>query len=122
LINAYPQKNGIHRRLFTPKLTEAELRSDTQAFIKCFWEWENRDVFVTGDGSVALCPTNTQPDDVIVILYSGYIPFILRPKDGNNTADFDFIGSCYYGARWMKGDTLKHREQNDILNKMFTLV
>ena len=58
----------------------------------------NRYLFTTVEGYIGLCPTNTQPGDIVAFLYGGKMPFILRQKDsgggGLARPPFEFIGEC----------------------------
>lgn len=51
--------------------------------------------FVTGSGMMGLAPTDTVPGDQIWILDGGKFPFVLRPRQGGGTNEFDFLGCCY---------------------------
>ena len=58
-----PLKRKIPRRMLFPYLFRAQG--------KCF--------FMTEDERFGLCPPTTRPGDIIVALYGGLVPFVLRP-------------------------------------------
>jgi hypothetical protein len=52
----------------------------------------------SGDGMVGLCPHYAKPGDVIVVLYGGRVPYLLRERTGvseGETNEWLFIGECY---------------------------
>ncbi|KAG9227953.1 heterokaryon incompatibility protein-domain-containing protein [Amylocarpus encephaloides] len=61
-------------------------------------------MFTTIDGGVGLCPTGSRVGDLVVVLYGGMVPYLLRPKicigvetDRENvcSGEFYFVGECY---------------------------
>ncbi|KAK5209231.1 hypothetical protein LTR41_004766 [Exophiala xenobiotica] len=57
-----------------------------------------RSLFTTKNGRVGLCPPGTRVDDVVVALFGGKAPFVLRPQsadDGADTQTWEFIGECF---------------------------
>lgn len=62
-----------------------------------------RCVFITSSGKIGLGPDTMEPNDVIVILFGGNVPCVLRPLENTQ---WRFIGLCYiYGL--MKGEALQ---------------
>ncbi|KAG8529653.1 uncharacterized protein KY384_005134 [Bacidia gigantensis] len=61
--------------------------------------------FRTQEGYRGLCPSATRPEDIIVVLEGGQVPYLLRPQpqtgtgDGTTTAgssqQYAFIGECF---------------------------
>uniref|UniRef100_A0A8H7K7H6 Heterokaryon incompatibility domain-containing protein n=1 Tax=Bionectria ochroleuca TaxID=29856 RepID=A0A8H7K7H6_BIOOC len=51
-------------------------------------------MFTTDDGGRGLCPGTAMAGDVIVILYGGDVPYLLRPSGTPGT--YHFIGECYF--------------------------
>jgi hypothetical protein len=49
--------------------------------------------FITEHGSFGLGPLSIQCNDIVVILFGGQAPFILRPTDVDG--EYHFIGDCY---------------------------
>ena len=58
-------------------------------------------VFKTESGEKGLCPAPARRDDVVVILYGGAVPFLLRPTD--SPSFYTFVGECYLEG-FMKGE------------------
>ncbi|KAI9172584.1 Heterokaryon incompatibility protein [Paramyrothecium foliicola] len=50
-------------------------------------------MFETTDARIGLCPANACENDIVVILYGGEVPYLLRPADIDG--HFMFIGECY---------------------------
>jgi hypothetical protein len=67
-----------------------------------------RRVFVTSKGIIGLGPALVQPGDIVVILFGGCTPFVLRPVDNY----YLLIGECYIHSQmdgaavegWREGD------------------
>ncbi|KIM95548.1 hypothetical protein OIDMADRAFT_170974 [Oidiodendron maius Zn] len=47
----------------------------------------------TADGAFGLCPSSAQVSDVVVVLYGGRVPYLLRPTE--TPTEFYLIGECY---------------------------
>ncbi|CZR54792.1 uncharacterized protein PAC_04676 [Phialocephala subalpina] len=65
------------------------------------YEWTNRirklksrRPFVTQKGYLGMAPSRSQADDVVVVLYGGKVPYVIRPIPGNPD-HFELIGACY---------------------------
>jgi hypothetical protein len=52
-----------------------------------------RMIFTTEQGSFGLGPPAIKPDDIVIILFGGRVPFILRPTDVDG--EYHFIRDCY---------------------------
>lgn len=50
-----------------------------------------RRIFVTHDGNIGLGPAVLEPGDVVVLLFGGFTPYILRPVDDH----YVLVGECY---------------------------
>ncbi|KAI1123394.1 heterokaryon incompatibility protein-domain-containing protein [Nemania abortiva] len=89
--------------------------------------------FVATDGYYGLCPWTAQEGDVVVLLYGGNVPYLLRPinnyegaKEGSNEAEnlFELVGECYV-QDIMYGEFLGRRNDanyQEAETKTFTLV
>jgi Heterokaryon incompatibility protein (HET) len=62
-------------------------------------------MFTTKDGGVGLCPSGTRLGDLVVVLFGGKVPYILRPKtlkggetgrESKGTPEYYFVGECYF--------------------------
>ncbi|PMD53601.1 HET-domain-containing protein [Hyaloscypha bicolor E] len=83
-------------------------------------------LFRTSDGSLGLCPPKTQPNDIIVILCGGPVPFILRAREEcgrqlDMTVQYEFIGECYL-QDYMHGAAIEHQQRCNIPLQQFVLV
>jgi hypothetical protein len=58
----------------------------------------------TSDGRLGLCPSGARVGDLIVILYGGLVPYLLRAKETHGF--FSFIGECYLDGI-MHGETFQ---------------
>ena len=52
-----------------------------------------RNVMISNEDYLGMCPCNTQPGDVIMLLKGGKVPFVLRP--GNEHGSFHLLGEAY---------------------------
>ena len=101
--------------------THAEFSRNTSAVechSECFLE--------TTDGIWGLCPYFARGGDLIVILYGGNVPYILRQKEGPEETDkssprYEFIGECYLSG-YMEGRSMRKQQKQDIRREVFTLV
>ncbi|KAL2060293.1 hypothetical protein VTL71DRAFT_9688 [Oculimacula yallundae] len=58
--------------------------------------------FKTPDGLIGLCPPFVKPGDLVVVLYGGRVPYIIRERKGvgdldgvNATSTYELVGECY---------------------------
>ncbi|MCJ1332768.1 hypothetical protein MMC10_009462 [Thelotrema lepadinum] len=63
---------------------------------------EGRRLFISVSGHMGLCPSATEPEDVICILFGADIPFVLRPLQNGN---YLLVGECYIDG-FMDGEGL----------------
>ncbi|KAF2993328.1 hypothetical protein E8E13_001822 [Curvularia kusanoi] len=94
LISLQPKYPGGNRMRFQTILEEMSTK---------------RRLFYTNNGFLGLGPKNIQPGDVIVILYGGYTPFILRPEGDY----FLLLGECYVNDMMDENALELCRENND---------
>jgi hypothetical protein len=97
----------------------------------------NRRFFTTPDEDFGLCPEETKPGDIIVILYGGPTSYVFRktpyPAD-MSLADqlqqgptYTFIGECFFekymygSAMGQAGPTEQTLQRFKYQNKVFTL-
>ncbi|TGJ79701.1 hypothetical protein E0Z10_g9060 [Xylaria hypoxylon] len=84
--------------------------------------------FVTTGDHYGLCPWTAQEGDMIVLLYGGNVPYLLRPTDKETNVDtrdiFELIGECYVQGI-MHGEFLNGQDggnDQDAETRTFTLV
>lgn len=71
--------------------------ADSGVFIRMMTLYCNdRKLFRTSKGWLGLGPRCMRPDDSLVVLDGGPMPYILRPTEGTN--QFLFMGDCYVSA------------------------
>lgn len=63
----------------------------------------HRRLFITASGHLGLGPANVMSGDVVVVLFGGKVPYILRHVDGDS---WRFVGECYV-AGFMDGEGLE---------------
>jgi hypothetical protein len=60
--------------------------------------------FITNEGYIGVCPLKTEPGDIIVFLYGGETPYVIRERDieidGSIQCCFEFIGECLSMDTW----------------------
>jgi hypothetical protein len=78
----------------------------------------NRRLFITTSGKIGLGPARTASKDVVVILFGGNVPYVLRPL-GNG--QWEFIGECYIHGL-MKGEALQGDGASEEKYEWFELV
>lgn len=69
-----------------------------------------REFFVTSHGRMGLCPRDTRAGDLIVVLYGGSVPYVLR-KAGEN--GWRFVGECYVDGI-MFGEAMRSEAVNQL--------
>lgn len=85
--------------------------------------------FISSDGLLGLCPSGARKDDLIVILYGGPVPYLLRelPRE---TADesmhhssgcYEFVGECFVKDR-MEGRIIEEQRRMNVDPEVFTLL
>ena len=61
-------------------------------------------MFQTGNGLNGLCPSGAAVNDVVVILYGGLVPYLLRPT--KECGIWLFVGECYVDG-YVHGEAFK---------------
>ena len=87
-------------------------------------------MFTTREGGIGLCPSGTQMGDLVVLLFGGSVPYLLRPKivtlvdechESVGLKEYHFVGECYFEGV-MKGETFSSTLGSDIDVEVFVLV
>jgi hypothetical protein len=77
-----------------------------QAYQRAAWSMSvNRRLYRTRAGFLGLGPTIVEPGDVIVVLYGGHVPFVLRPAGQY----WKFVGETYLHHADLMDGTVSHR-------------
>lgn len=75
-------------------------------------------LFMSDELRLGLCPAETKVGDVIVVLFGGKVPFILRPKqsvplpDQPDGQEWVFVGECFVHGRMHSGVVDEKLRQN----------
>jgi hypothetical protein len=78
----------------------------------------SRCLFITATGNLGLEPATMASDDVVVMLFGGNVPYLLRPlKNGQ----WRFVGECYVHGI-MRGEVLQHDRVDERDHVWFELV
>jgi hypothetical protein len=109
-----------------------ELRGESDQKLECSAEIESgsliledniylvcdrRRIFSMSDGSYGMGPQCMQPGDIVVVLYGGNTPYVLRPKG----EDYLFMGEAYVDEL-MHGKLVHEVEAGQRQEQMFCLV
>jgi hypothetical protein len=78
----------------------------------------NHRVFVTSSGHLGLGPEYMELNDVVVVLFGGNLPFLLRPL---TNGQWNLVGQCYVHGI-MKGEALTGEGANEDNHEWFELV
>lgn len=87
----------------------------------------HRRFYVTQNGFMGLGPANCQPNDLVVVLYGGYVPFVLRLSreatklPDSEDANFILVGDTYIHG-FMDGEAIKARDTGSLKEQTFVLV
>ncbi|KAF2090383.1 hypothetical protein K490DRAFT_63263 [Saccharata proteae CBS 121410] len=82
--------------------------------------------FISTEGQLGLCPPSTRVDDVIVALWGGRVPFVLRPREAGKNGDepgvggWEFVGECYLHGR-MEGNSVDERLAAGVSEQVFDI-
>ena len=108
------------------------------AHYSCHWGGTPRDpswlacfdncMFTTRDGGIGLCPSGTRVGDLVVVLFGGMVPYLLRPtfrtgretySEGTALKEYHFVGECYFEGL-MEGEACSAISNSD--TEVFLLV
>jgi hypothetical protein len=87
-------------------------------------------MFTTREGGIGLCPSGTRMGDLVVLLFGGSVPYLLRPKietsvdEGHENVGlkgYHFVGECYFEGV-MNGETFSSTLGSDVDVEVFVLV
>jgi hypothetical protein len=83
--------------------------------------------FSTRGGLVGLSPTSARVGDILVVLYGGPVPYVLRelPDSHRDTEGlakrYEFVGECYLES-YMDGRGIRDNEQQGLQTEIFSLI
>jgi hypothetical protein len=77
------------------------------------------------EGVMGLCPPMAKAGDVVVVLYGGNVPFILREKSGSASSGepvrYEFVSECFLEG-FMDGRAMKENRENNLEAEIFELL
>ncbi|KAJ4362875.1 hypothetical protein N0V83_009992 [Neocucurbitaria cava] len=76
----------------------------------------DRKFFISSKGFMGIGPNAMKKDDVILILFGGKVPYVLRPSE----AGYRFIGECYI-LGLMNGEAVDWWKENGRTREMFMI-
>ncbi|KAL0943563.1 heterokaryon incompatibility protein [Colletotrichum truncatum] len=77
----------------------------------------DRAFFIASGGSLGIGPETMRSGDIVVVLFGGRVPYVLRPlRDG----DYSFIGECYV-HHFMDGEVIRKWQGNNLTPDFFCL-
>ena len=103
--------------------------SRVERFVKPFKEnmkyaTSDRKLFATDTGFIGLCPNNAEVGDLVVVLFGGHVPYVLREKDKDYKL-YVLIGEAFVHSI-MCGELVKLRLQKPgsetLQSQMFPIV
>lgn len=78
--------------------------------------FDRRLPFMTTQGLIAMCPLLMRPSDIVVVLFGGRTPYILRQMENH----YRLVSDCYvYGL--MDGEAVKMWQEGDLEVRDFEL-
>lgn len=103
---------------YLPKLKKQALSGEWRNFKhRALAQSKNRSMFTSSKGYMGLGPRSLRPKDVIVVLFGGKLPYILRPIEHGR---FRFVGEAYVHGI-MEGEALKPFLNQQIQSTKFRL-
>jgi len=78
-------------------------------------------LFKTAEGFLGLCPAGTKIGDIIVVLFGGSVPYVVREKSDGDTSKYQFVGECYVQGK-MDGSALEPSAGVKPTREDFTLI
>jgi hypothetical protein len=78
-------------------------------------------LFKTAEALSGLCPAGTKIGDIIVVLFGGSVPYIIREKSDGDMSKYQFVGECYVQGK-MDGSALEPSIGVKPIGEDFTLI
>jgi hypothetical protein len=115
----YMTSDGPTRKLFhfDAHLDYSKSAAAVECHSNCF--------FSTRDGLTGPCPFSAQLGDLVVVLYGGNVPYVLRGRPGGigdgqeRDTRYKFVGECYLQG-YMEG--IDEQKEKGTPTEVFTLV
>jgi hypothetical protein len=94
--------------------------SDPTRYTSALTPLLHRRLFFTSSGQLGLGPANMISGDVVVVLFGGKVPFVLRQVDaGSDGAQWRLVGECYvFGI--MDGEMVEGRDERGVGKGLIT--
>jgi hypothetical protein len=109
-----PQSDG---RDIIGLLSELSIGGDPESYTSLAGNFcLNRKFIVTSKGHVGIGPVETQPGDLISVIFGGGVPYILRTQESS----FLFVGESYIHGL-MDGEAVQSWQQGELAEKILEL-
>ena len=106
-LNNIKRESERHWGEHLPQMRESEVGPWLPCHGKCMFE--------AADGKIGLCPSGTRVGDLVVILFGGKVPYLLRHK---NAEEYYFVGECYV-EKLMKGEAVPLERKTSVEQTFF---
>ena len=97
-------------------------KGDPDKFSELLQNASRRKFALTASGKVGLVPVGTRDGDIVVALFGGRAPYVLRKvdvvSDGDATPAWSFVGECYIRG-YMEGQVVKKKLEAGLLAEVF---
>lgn len=95
---------------------------ETQSWVKSGFPCHGKCFFRHSLGVFGLCPPMTRPGDIVVVLFGGSVPYVLREREGSESPKlYELIGECYVQGL-MQGAAIEAQEQGKLTALQFVMV
>ena len=80
-------------------------------------------LFIASEGNIGLCPQMAVGGDVVVLLYGGSVPYLLREMkpSGEGIPQWELVGECYLHG-YMDGKAVKEQQEQGLQAELFHLI
>jgi hypothetical protein len=80
----------------------------------------------TDKDGIGLCTSGTRPGDLVVVLYGGNVPYVLRERnqsgsEGTDDKRWEFVGECYLEG-YMHGRAIQEQRDKGKASEVFVLI
>ncbi|KAK7430450.1 hypothetical protein QQZ08_002969 [Neonectria magnoliae] len=91
------QRSEKQFQALTSRMIDSDMMAATYSYQACMgYNFMARPI-LSGKGYVGICPSDVEPGDIVVLLFGGSTPFVLRPRTGGQ-GGYLIVGEAYvYG-------------------------
>jgi hypothetical protein len=91
---------------------------DAGHYIAALQRLMNRRLFITESRHLGLGPASIMSGDIVTVLFSGNVPFVIRPLENGQ---WHFVGECYLDG-YMRGEALDNEGKDATSQEWFELI